>query len=72
MGRYRAEKTMTTRLTHFTQRARAEPRERFNSLMGLLFDPEGLHASFRRQAKSKAAGVDGMRKGDYAEGWRIG
>lgn len=68
MGRYRAEKTMTTKLAHFTQKARAEPRERFNSLMGLLFDPEGLHASFRRQAKSKAAGVDGMRKGDYADG----
>ncbi len=68
MGRPRAEKTMTTKLIHFTQKARAEPRERFNSLMGLLFDPEGLHASFGRQAQSKAPGVDGMRKADYAEG----
>jgi len=68
MDRHRAEKTMTTKLAHFTQKARAEPRELFNSLMGLLFDPAGLHASFRRQAQSKAPGVEGMRKGDYAEG----
>ena len=30
---------------------------RFNALMGLLFDPEGLHASFERQAGKKAPGV---------------
>jgi retron-type reverse transcriptase len=36
--------------------------------MGLLFDPEGLRASFERQDGSKAPGVDGMRKEDYAEG----
>ena len=68
MGRPRADKTMTTKLAHFTQKARAEPRERFNSLMGLLFDPEGLGASFGRQAERKAPGVDGIRKADYAEG----
>jgi group II intron reverse transcriptase/maturase len=59
---------MTTKLAHFTQKARGEPQERFNSLMGLLCDPEGLRASFGRQAKSKAPGVDGMRKADYAAG----
>jgi len=59
---------MTTKLAHFTQKARAEPRERFNSLMGLLFDPEGLGASFGRQAERKAPGEDGIRKADYAEG----
>jgi hypothetical protein len=53
--------TMTTGLIRFTQRARAEPEIRFNALMGLLFDPEGLHASFARQKGKKAPGVDGMR-----------
>ena len=33
---------MTTRLAHFTQRARELVGERFNALMGLLFDPEVL------------------------------
>lgn len=60
--------TMTTGLIRFTQRARAEPRIRFNSLMGLLFNPEGLHASFERQNGRKAPGVDGIRKVDYARG----
>ena len=60
--------TMTTRLARFTQRARELGRERFTSLMGLLFDPEGLRASFERQNGSKAPGVDGIRKEDYAEG----
>jgi RNA-directed DNA polymerase len=32
--------------TRLTEKARAEPPLRFNALMGLLFDPEGLHASF--------------------------
>ncbi|MDZ7753536.1 MAG: hypothetical protein U5S82_18295 [Gammaproteobacteria bacterium] len=39
---------MSTRLERFTQKARAEPQLRFTSLMGMLFDPEGLHASFER------------------------
>jgi hypothetical protein len=59
---------MTTGLIRFTQRARAGPRIRFNALMGLLFDPEGLHASFARQKGKKAPGVDGIRKVDYAQG----
>ena len=59
---------MTTRLDRFTQKARAEPQLRFNALMGLVFDPEGLHESFARQDGKKAPGVDGIRKADYAEG----
>jgi RNA-directed DNA polymerase len=59
---------MTTRLARFTQKARAEPRERFTALMGLVFDPEGLHASFERQDGKKAPGADGIRKADYAVG----
>jgi len=58
---------MTTGLTRFTQRARTAPRTRFNALMGLLFEPEGLHASFERQNGNKAPGVDGVRKVDYAQ-----
>jgi RNA-directed DNA polymerase len=50
--------TMTTRFAHFIQKARAEPQLRFNSLMGLLFDPEGVHESFERQ--EKAPEVDGI------------
>ncbi len=59
---------MTTKFIRFTEKARAEPQLRFNALMGLLFDPEGLHASFERQPGTKAPGVDGIRKVDYAEG----
>jgi retron-type reverse transcriptase len=59
---------MTTKLIRFTEKARAEPQLRFNALMGLLFDLEGLHASFERQNGKKAPGVDGVRKVDYAEG----
>ena len=59
---------MTTRFDRFTQKARAEPQLRFNALMGLVFDPEGLHESFARQDGKKAPGVDGMRKADYAQG----
>jgi RNA-directed DNA polymerase len=39
--------TMTTRFAHFTQKARAELQLRFNSLMGLLFDPEELNQRLR-------------------------
>ncbi|MBK1733970.1 group II intron reverse transcriptase/maturase [Halorhodospira abdelmalekii] len=59
---------MTTRFERFTLKAREEPRTRFTSLMGLLWEPEGLRESFRRQAGGKAPGVDGVRKEDYAEG----
>jgi len=41
---------------------RAEPKCQFNALMGLMYDPEGLHASFERQAGKKAPGVYGIRK----------
>lgn len=60
--------TMTTRLARFTRTAREEPRTRFDALMGLVFDPEGRHASFGRQSGKKAPGVDGIRKADYAVG----
>lgn len=59
---------MTTKLARFTQKARELQGEHFTSLMGLLFDVEGLRASFERQDGRKAPGVDGMRKADYAEG----
>ena len=59
---------MTTRFDRFTQKARAEPQLRFNALMGLVFDPEGLHESFERQDGKKAPGVDGIRKAEYAQG----
>jgi len=59
---------MTTKLARFTQKAREELRVQFNSLMGLLFDPAGLRASFERQPGNKAPGVDGMRKADYVDG----
>jgi RNA-directed DNA polymerase len=55
---------MTTKFIRFTEKARAEPHLRFNALMGLLFDPEGLHASFERQNGKEASGVDGIRKVD--------
>ena len=63
-----AERTMTvtTRLERFTQKSREEPRMRFNALMGLVFDPEGLRESFERQDGKKAPGVDGMSKERYA------
>jgi group II intron reverse transcriptase/maturase len=59
---------VTTKLDRFTQKARAEPETRFNALMGLLFDPAGLYASFVRQKGNKGPGVDGMRKAEYAQG----
>lgn len=58
---------MPTRLTRFTQKAREEPRTRFTALLGLVFDPAGLHASFERQSGRKAPGVNGIRKADSAE-----
>jgi hypothetical protein len=59
---------MTTKLVRFTQWARESPQRQNNALMGMLFDPDGLSASFERQAGRKAPGVDGIRKADYAEG----
>ncbi len=58
---------MTPKLERFTLMAREQLRERFNSLMGLLFDPEGLRESFERQKGNKAPGVGGVRKNDYGK-----
>jgi retron-type reverse transcriptase len=58
---------MTPDLSRFTQLSRDNPRMRFTSLMGMVFRPEGLRASFERLAANKAPGVDGLRKADYAE-----
>ena len=41
---------------------------RFNALMGLLAEPEGLRESFESQPGNKAPGVDGIRKQAYAQG----
>lgn len=59
---------MSTKLERFTHKARNEPQTRFNALMGMLFDPEGLRDSFERQKEHKASGVDGIRKEQYGEG----
>ena len=59
---------VSTRLERFTHKARNEPQTRFNALMGLLFDPDGLRDSFERQDGRKAPGVDGIRKEQYGEG----
>jgi len=59
---------VSTKLERFTHKARNEPQTRFNALMGMLFDPEGLRDSFERQKEHKAPGVDGVRKEQYGEG----
>ena len=59
---------MATDLIRFTQWARESPQRQYTALMGMLYDPEGLNASFERQAANKAPGVDGMRKAEYADG----
>jgi len=59
---------VTPDLDRFIQYARANPNQRFNSVMGLLWRPEGLLDSFGYLAKNKAPGVDGVRKDDYAVG----
>ncbi len=55
---------MTTRLARFTRKAREAPRERFNALMGRIFDPEGLHASFERRNVEKGPGWNGPKISD--------
>jgi len=59
---------MTTDLIRFTQWARESPQRQYTALMGMLYDPVGLNASFERLAANKAPGVDGMRKAEYADG----
>jgi RNA-directed DNA polymerase len=44
--------------------ARESPQRQYTALMGMLYDPETLNASFERQAANKAPGVDGMRKAE--------
>jgi len=58
---------MTTRLDCLRRRAQ-QPGVRFNALMGLLSEPEGLRESFDHQPGNKAPGVDGVRKQVYAQG----
>jgi RNA-directed DNA polymerase len=58
---------MTTQFIHFTQRALREPELRFNALMGLLSDPQGLRESLECQPGNKAPGVDGVRKAQYEQ-----
>lgn len=58
---------MTTKLESLAKRAQAEPQTRFSSLLGMVYDPEGLREAFGRQDGRKAPGVDGIRKKDYAE-----
>jgi RNA-directed DNA polymerase len=52
---------MTTRLTRLTQKVRELRGERLTSLMGMLFDPEGLRSSFERQEERKAYKDCGVR-----------
>lgn len=59
---------MNTKLIDFTQWAKKAPQPCYTALMGLLCTSEGLQESFDRQVGSKAAGIDGMTKSDYARG----
>ena len=59
---------MTPDLSRFTQSARMNPKQKFTSLMGLLYRHEGLSDSFDRLAPNKAAGIDSMKKIDYEVG----
>lgn len=59
---------MDTQLVRFTQWAERHPQARYNALMGLLSQPEGLLHSFEAQPGNKARGIDAVGKADYAEG----
>jgi len=59
---------MTSDIDRLTQIARKDPSLKFNSLMGMVFRPEGLRDSFGRLPGNKAPGVDKVRKDDYREG----
>ncbi|MFZ3000399.1 MAG: group II intron reverse transcriptase/maturase [Undibacterium umbellatum] len=58
---------MSTQLSDFTQWARLAPQPRYNALMGMFSNPDGLYDSFQRQAGNKAAGIDGVSKAEYAQ-----
>ncbi|MGA7978719.1 MAG: hypothetical protein WCA32_00645 [Chromatiaceae bacterium] len=62
---------MTTRLSRFIQRARELVGEKMTSVMGLVFEIEGLRESFQRQDGKKAPGVDGMRKSAYVHNFFV-
>jgi len=49
-------------LQRLTQKAEGILRERFTSLMGMMFRPAVLQESLERLAANKAPGVDGTRK----------
>lgn len=59
---------MTSDIERLTQLVRKDPTLKLNSLMGMVFRPEGLSDSFERLAGNKAPGVDGVRKDDYRNG----
>ena len=59
---------METEFTRITEWARVNPKEKFNSLLGKVFNLAGLHESFRAQRGNKAPGIDGIRKDEYAAG----
>jgi hypothetical protein len=54
----KAGRSMETELARITQRAREHPEERFNSLMGRVFNLEKLYESFQAQSRKKAPGID--------------
>ena len=51
---------METELARITQRAREHFEEKFNSLMGRVFNLERLHESFQAQSRKKSPGIDGI------------
>ena len=59
---------MTIDLIRFTQWARGQLQARYNALMGLLSNQEGLMESFDAQSGRKAVGVDKVSKAEYAIG----
>jgi RNA-directed DNA polymerase len=61
------DKDLNTDLQRLTQKAKGNLKERFTSLMGMLFRPAGLYESLERLAANKAPGVDGIRKADYVK-----
>jgi len=63
------ETHVPTDLLGFTRMARANPKMRFTSLLGMVWRKEGLLASFKRQPGGKAPGVDGIGKKEYQEGF---
>ena len=44
---------MAIDLSRFAQWARESPQRQYTALMGMLYDPGGLTASFERQAANK-------------------